>query len=122
MFNKNSNPDIDIGDIKKLNDRLERIVCALEKIADNFYNSLEYQKSSALPKFTGRNVPIEEIAKATGKDPQYLRKGLQSGDFKFGYALLKDGSTEYNYFCPDKKVWEDLGYFNPDGTVKKKRL
>ena len=48
-----------------------------------------------LPHFTGRNVPISEIANATGKDPQYLRIGLQ----------------EYNYFCPDKKVWEELGYF-----------
>ena len=30
-----------------------------------------------LPHFTGRNVPISEIANATGKDPQYLRIGLQ---------------------------------------------
>ena len=52
-----------------------------------------------LPHFTGRNVPISEIANATGKDPQYLRIGLQ------------ENSTEYNYFCPDKKVWEELGYF-----------
>lgn len=29
-----------------------------------------------LPAFTGRNVPIIELAKATGKDPQYLRIGL----------------------------------------------
>ena len=30
-----------------------------------------------LPKFTGRNVKISEIAKATGKDPNYIRIGLQ---------------------------------------------
>ena len=39
-----------------------------------------------LPHFTGRNVPISEIANATGKDPQYLRIGLQKGIFHFGYA------------------------------------
>lgn len=38
-----------------------------------------------IPKFTGRNVPIAEIAKATGKDPQFIRLGLQRGIFKFGY-------------------------------------
>lgn len=29
------------------------------------------------PKFTGRNVPIAEIARATGKNPQFIRIGLQ---------------------------------------------
>ncbi|MGN0499361.1 MAG: hypothetical protein ACI4F6_09935 [Acutalibacteraceae bacterium] len=63
------------------------------------------------PNFTGRNVPIIEIAKASGKDPQYIRIGLQKGLLKFGYALRKDNSSEYNYYCPDKQVWEQLGYF-----------
>ncbi|WP_047832154.1 hypothetical protein [Robinsoniella sp. RHS] len=64
-----------------------------------------------LPNFTGRNVPITEIAKATGKDPQYIRYGLQNGFFNFGYAIKSEHSSEYNYFCPDRKVWEELGYF-----------
>ena len=64
-----------------------------------------------LPPFTGRNVPISEIAKATGKDAQYIRIGLQRGVFNFGYALKIGDSNEYNYFCPDKKVWEEIGYF-----------
>lgn len=63
-----------------------------------------------LPNFTGRNVPIAKIAKATGKDPQYLRLGLQREIFNFGYAFKKENSSEYNYFCPDKKVWDELGY------------
>lgn len=67
------------------------------------------------PHFTGRNVPISEIAVASGKDPQYLRLGLQKGIFNFGYAFKKENSSEYNYFCPDKKVWEELGYFREDG-------
>ena len=65
-----------------------------------------------LPDFTGRNVPIMELAKATGKDPQYLRIGLQQGILKFGFAFKKDNSSEFNYYCPDKKVWEETGYFN----------
>ena len=63
-----------------------------------------------LPRFTGRNVPVAEIAKAIGKDPKYVRLGLQQGILKFGYALKLQDSTEYNYYCPDKKVWEETGY------------
>lgn len=64
-----------------------------------------------LPNFTGRNVKIQEIAKATGKDPNFIRVGLQQGFLKFGVAAKIGTSNEYNYFCPDKKVWEELGYF-----------
>lgn len=64
-----------------------------------------------LPEFTGRNVPITELAKAMGKDAQYIRLGLQRGILKFGVAMKKENSSEYNYYCPDKKVWEETGYF-----------
>lgn len=63
------------------------------------------------PAFTGRNVPIAEIARAIGKDAQYIRLGLQKGILKFGYAMKMENSSEYNYYCPDKKVWEETGYF-----------
>jgi len=84
------------------------------------------KNNNFMPSFTGRNVPIKEIAQATGKDPQYIRIGLQKGIFQFGYAFKKEGSSEYNYLCPDKKVWEELGYFrnvfeeNVDGDFNKK--
>lgn len=64
-----------------------------------------------LPSFTGLIVPIAEIAKAIGKDAQYVRVGLQKGILKFGYAFKMENSSEYNYFCPDKKVLEEIGYF-----------
>ncbi len=64
-----------------------------------------------LPPFTGRNVPIAEIAKAMGKDAQYVRVGLQQGILKFGYAFKLENSKDFNYYCPDRKVWEEIGYF-----------
>ncbi|MCR1961947.1 hypothetical protein CWE04_13940 [Thomasclavelia cocleata] len=64
-----------------------------------------------LPEFTGRNVPILELSKTIGKDAQFIRIGLQKGVLKFGFALKKDNSSEFNYYCPDKKVWEETGYF-----------
>ncbi len=63
------------------------------------------------PKFTGRNVSISEISQATGKTPQLIRVGLQRGIFNFGWALKNDGSTEFTYYCPDKKVYEEIRYF-----------
>ena len=64
-----------------------------------------------LPAFTGRNVPITELSKAIGKDAQFIRIGLQKGILKFGYAMKRDNSSEFSYYCPDKKVWEETGYF-----------
>ena len=64
-----------------------------------------------MPEFTGRNVPIMELSKAIGKDAQFIRSGLQKGILKFGYAMKRDNSSEFNYYCPDKKVWEETGYF-----------
>ena len=64
-----------------------------------------------LPAFTGRNVPITELSKAIGKDAQFIRIGLQKGILKFGYAMKRDNSSEFNYYCPDKIVWEETGYF-----------
>ena len=64
-----------------------------------------------LPALTGKNVPIKEIAKVMGKDAQYVRVGIQQGVLKFGVAIKMEDSNEYNYYCPDKKVWEETGYF-----------
>lgn len=64
-----------------------------------------------LPKFTGRNVPISEIARATGKDASYIRFGLQKGYLNFGSAFKMEGSNEFSYFCSDKRVFEETGYF-----------
>ena len=78
----------------------------MKPIAEIFYQV-------ELPPFTGRNVPIVEIAKAIGKDAQYVRVGLQQGILKFGCALKLENSNEFNYYCPDRKVWEETGYFRP---------
>ena len=45
-----------------------------------------------LPPFTGRNVPVTEIAKAMHKDAQYVRVGLQQGILHFGYAMFRQES------------------------------
>ncbi len=67
-----------------------------------------------LLRFTGRDVPISEIAKATGKSERFLKRGLREGVLDFGYVMKSNSGNIYRYLCPDKLVWEKIGYFNPD--------
>ena len=67
------------------------------------------EKVSEAIKYSGHTQT--EIAKAIGKDAQYVRIGLQQGILKFGHAMKIENSSEFNYYCPDKKVWEETGYF-----------
>ena len=73
-----------------------------------------------LPPFTGRNVPITEIAKAVGTDAHYVRIGIQQGILKFGVAMKMGDSNEFSYYCSDRKVWEETGYFNEEIRKQKK--
>ena len=57
-----------------------------------------------IPQIHGQNVPIIEIAKATGKDPQFIMLGLQRGIFKYSFAFKNKNSSEYSYFCPNKQI------------------
>lgn len=49
--------------------------------------------TGGFPAFTGRNVPLAEIAKATGRSAQFLAKGLREGIFCFCYAAFRRYST-----------------------------
>ena len=63
-----------------------------------------------LPAFTGRNVPIKEIAAAIGKDAQYVRVGLQQGILKFGTAIKIADSSEYSYYIISSKCLRNDNY------------
>lgn len=41
---------------------------------------------SVFPAFTGRNVPLAEIARATGKSVKFIKRGLKLGTLDFGYG------------------------------------
>ena len=64
--------------------------------------------------FTGRNVPVAEVAKATGKSAQYIRAGLQQGILKFGFALKVNNSSRFDYYIPDYLLYQYTGYYNPN--------
>lgn len=60
--------------------------------------------------FTGRNVSIKEIAKAIGKSELFVRLAIKEGYFKFGIFIQSENRT--SFYCSDKKVYEEIGYFN----------
>lgn len=100
------------------NPSFELNIYQLHKILDlnkesSMSNHIMYSNT---PKFTGRHVPIEEISRATGRSCSFLREGLKMGFLKFGYACKKESAQVYSFYCPDKLVWEELGYFNENPT------
>ena len=64
--------------------------------------------------FTGRNLSVAEVAKATGKSAQYIRAGLQQGILKFGFALKVNNSSRFDYYIPDYLLYRYTGYYNPN--------
>jgi len=66
------------------------------------------------PVFTGRNVALAEIAQTSGISVAAIKQGLREGALDFGYAIPCGEGKLYRYYCPDKQVWEKLGYFMQD--------
>lgn len=61
--------------------------------SQNFNNNKIYYN---IPEFSGRNVPIKEIAKLMGKDQQFIRQGIINGVLPIGTAFKKTITTD-NY-------------------------
>lgn len=63
-----------------------------------------------LPEFSGGNVPVMVAAKVMRKDPQYIRQGILQGILDIGYALKKEGSSQYDYYISPLKLYLATGY------------
>lgn len=72
-----------------------------------------------IPKFSGRNVPVKEVARLMGKDQQFIRQGIIKGLLPIGVAFKKeiiDGkwrekkeSQQYDFYISPKLLWEYTG-------------
>ena len=96
-------------------EEVQSYVAGSSSVENNKFKSDDQGQENTMlyPHFTGRNVPIAEIATAIRKDPLDIRIGLQKGYYKFGVAYKLPGKDKHSYYCPDKKVWEETGYFSP---------
>ena len=72
-----------------------------------------------LPEFSGKNVPVKDVAKLMGKDQQFVRQGIINGSLPIGVAFKKtipqndegEGkeSTHYDFYISPKLLWEFTG-------------
>ena len=72
-----------------------------------------------IPKFSGKNIPVKEVAKLMGKDQQCIRQGIIRGLLPIGTAFKKTivdqkwneekESTQYDFYISPKLLWEYTG-------------
>lgn len=75
-----------------------------------------------LPKFSGRNVPVKEVARLMGKDQQFIRQGIIKGLLPIGTAFKKNTtndfntveSSQYDFYISPKLLWEYTGILYED--------
>lgn len=71
------------------------------------------------PEFSGKNVPVKEVARLMGKDQQFIRQGIIRGILPIGVAFKKKiidskwnqekESTQYDFYISPKLLWEYTG-------------
>lgn len=72
-----------------------------------------------LPKFSGKNIPVKEVARLMGKDQQFVRQGIINGKLPIGTAFKKTvadskwgeqkESSQYDFYISQKLLWEYTG-------------
>ena len=92
------------------------VVKGLEVQASNKSNEKIFYE---IPKFSGKNIPVKEVAKLMGKDQQFIRQGIIRGLLPIGTAFKKTivdqkwneekESTQYDFYISPKLLWEYTG-------------
>lgn len=82
-------------------------------------NEKENRITYEVPEFSGRNVPVKEVARLMGKDQQFIRQGIIRGLLPIGTAFKKTivdskwneekESTQYDFYISPKLLWEYTG-------------
>ena len=92
------------------------VIKGLEAQASNKSNKKIFYE---IPKFSGKNIPVKEVAKLMGKDQQFIRQGIIRGLLPIGTAFKKTivdqkwneekESTQYDFYISPKLLWEYTG-------------
>ena len=88
----------------------------MEVQANNKYSEKIFYE---IPKFSGKNIPVKEVAKLMGKDQQFIRQGIIRGLLPIGTAFKKTiddqkwneekESSQYDFYISPKLLWEYTG-------------
>lgn len=92
------------------------VIKGLEVQVNNKYNEKIFYE---IPKFSGKNIPVKEVAKLMGKDQQFIRQGIIRGLLPIGTAFKKTivdqkwneekESSQYDFYISPKLLWEYTG-------------
>lgn len=92
------------------------VIKGLEVQANNKSNEKIFYE---IPKFSGKNIPVKEVAKLMGKDQQFIRQGIIRGLLPIGTAFKKTivdqkwneekESSQYDFYISPKLLWEYTG-------------
>lgn len=79
-----------------------------------------------VPEFSGRNIPVKEVAKLMGKDQQFIRQGIIRGLLPIGIAFKKTivdskwneekESSQYDFYISPRLLWEYTGIIYKENT------
>lgn len=84
---------------------------------DQETKTLEEQESMLT--FSGANIPVPLAASIMGKDPMFIRIGLQRGLLPFGVAYKKrDRNQQYDYYISPKLFYEFTGVIVPEDEIE----
>lgn len=102
-------------------------------VKTNVNGKYKIYKLYEMPKFTGKNVPVKEVAKLMGKDQQFIRQGIIRGLLPIGTAFKKTitdskwgetkESSQYDFYISPKLLWEYTGIiYNEDTKLNKSSI
>ena len=72
----------------------------------------------AMPRFSGKNIPVTAVAKIMGKDQQFVRQAMMEGLLPIGVAFKKKGSRQYDFYISPKLLYDFTGFFFDDDLVE----
>lgn len=65
------------------------------------------------PKFDGKNIALYKAAAIMGKNPIFVKKRIEAGEFDIGIIAKGEGEKDESYISP-KKLYELTGYNSND--------
>lgn len=68
-------------------------------------------------RFSGRNIPINIVARIMEKDQRFIRQAMVSGELPIGVAFMKSGSSQYDYYVSPKLLYEYTGFYFDDDII-----
>lgn len=93
-----------------------KIVHDAEQIAEHVVRIL--LSAAKYPEFCAGGVPVDVAAGVYGKDPTWVRQGIEDGWLPIGHMTKSENKR--NFYISPKKLWEDTGFVWKDSNYTRR--